>query len=149
MNRHSSQARFSIEEVDWISAQTQLRAVRQRVFIEEQRVPVELEWDGLDETAIHLLALDAEDKAIGCARILDNGIIGRMAVLKGWRGQGIGQALLNAAVESCRSRGWKNITLSAQTHAIPFYERAGFIVCSEEYMDAGIPHRDMQLKLSV
>lgn len=149
MNRHSSQARFSIEEVDWISAQTQLRAVRQRVFIEEQRVPVELEWDGLDETAIHLLALDAEDKAIGCARILDNGIIGRMAVLKGRRGQGVGQALLNAAVESCRSRGWKNITLSAQTHAIPFYERAGFIVCSEEYMDAGIPHRDMQLKLSV
>lgn len=149
MNRHSSQARFSIEEVDWINAQTQLRAVRQHVFIEEQQVPVELEWDGLDETAIHLLALDAEDKAIGCARILDNGIIGRMAVLKGRRGQGVGQALLNAAVESCRSRGWKNITLSAQTHAIPFYERAGFIVCSEEYMDAGIPHRDMQLKLSV
>lgn len=149
MNRHSSQARFSIEEVDWINAQTQLRAVRQHVFIEEQQVPVELEWDGLDETAIHLLALDAEDKAIGCARILDNGIIGRMAVLKGRRGQGVGQALLNAAVESCRSRGCKNITLSAQTHAIPFYERAGFIVCSEEYMDAGIPHRDMQLKLSV
>jgi predicted GNAT family N-acyltransferase len=149
MNRHSSQPCFVIQEVSWETAQSQLRRIRQRVFIEEQLVPVELEWDGLDEKAIHLLAVDAEDNSIGCARIVDNGVIGRMAVLQAWRGQGAGQALLDAAIECCRRRGWRKVTLSAQTHAIPFYERAGFIVYSGEYLDAGIPHRDMRLELSI
>ena len=136
---------FAIHEVDWGTAQAELRQIRQSVFIEEQQVPVELEWDGLDEQALHLLAVDTLGKPIGCARILPEGIIGRMAVIKEWRGQGVGQALLGKAVNVCRTHGWQNVTLSAQTHAISFYELSGFVICSEEYLDAGIPHRDMRL----
>jgi len=149
MNKHNSSSAFSIRVADWHTDHENLRRIRQRVFIEEQRVPVALEWDCRDEDAIHLLALDLQGNAIGCARVLTGGYIGRMAVLYEWRSQGAGRALLDAAMEYCRTQGWKTISLSAQTQAIPFYERAGFVVCSTEYMDAGIPHRDMQLKLSV
>ncbi|HZV99466.1 MAG TPA: GNAT family N-acetyltransferase [Methylophilaceae bacterium] len=139
---------FSIQEVSWLQAQNALRQIREQVFMHEQQVPPELEWDGLDATAVHLLALGRDMNPIGCARVLPGGAIGRMAVLKDWRGQGVGQAILKAAIYSCRSRGWLQISLSAQTHAIGFYERAGFTVCSEEYLDAGIPHKDMFLNLS-
>lgn len=149
MNSPSSQAGFTIREVDWKTAEWKLRVIRESVFIEEQQVPVELEWDGLDDNAIHLLACDAGGNPIGCARVLDDGVIGRMAVLAQWRCQGAGKALLAEAIACCRKHGWPAAMLSAQTHALQFYERAGFIVCSEEYMDAGIPHRDMRLELSV
>lgn len=118
------------------------------MFIREQAVPVTLEWDGLDEHAQHLLACDDHGLAIGCARILSGGVIGRMAVLPAWRRRGVGAALLAAAVDHCREQGWSPICLSAQTHAIGFYMRAGFVVCSEPYLDAGILHRDMRLDLS-
>lgn len=144
MNKPSN-FRFSIREVDWQVAQVMLRDIRQRVFIEEQHVPIKLEWDGLDEDALHLLALNDLNEPIGCARILAQGAIGRMAVLKEWRRHGVGRALLDAAINICRNHGWENITVSAQAHAISFYERAGFVVCSEEYLDAGIPHRDMRM----
>jgi len=71
-----------------------------------------------------------------------------MAVLETWRGRGVGSALLQAAIAVCRARGWPVALLSAQTHALAFYARAGFTVCSGEYLDAGIPHRDMKLILS-
>lgn len=111
-------------------------------------MPEALEWDGLDAEAVHLLAYSPTDIAVGCARILAGGHIGRMAVIANWRNQGIGWALLQAAIASCRTRGWQQISLSAQTRAIGFYERAGFALCSDEYLDAGIPHRDMKLSLT-
>ncbi|MDP2247853.1 MAG: GNAT family N-acetyltransferase [Nitrosomonadales bacterium] len=123
-------------------------AIRTEVFIEEQHVPPALEWDGQDQTARHLLAYDMTGKPIACARVLSDGSIGRMAVLAGWRNQGVGSALLQAAIKLCVRNGWDEISLSAQTHAIGFYEKAGFHVSSEEYPDAGIPHRDMRLKNS-
>lgn len=116
--------------------------------MEEQNVPASLEWDGLDASATHLLAIDANDQAIGCARTLSHGSIGRMAVLQHWRRRGVGHALLESAIEICRRQGVDTIRLSAQTYAIHFYARFGFEVCSDEYLDAGIPHRDMQLSLS-
>jgi predicted GNAT family N-acyltransferase len=134
--------------VDWQIAHAPLCRIRQQVFIEEQRVPIELEWDGLDEAATHLLATDVSG-AIGCARILPSGQIGRMAVIREKRRQGIGRALLQQAITVCQSQGWQPIRLSAQEYAIPFYEQAGFRVCSEIYMDANIPHRDMVLDLSI
>ena len=146
MNKPSN-PRFAIREVDWGIAQAELRQIRQRVFVEEQQVPVALEWDGLDERAFHLLAVDTLGKPIGCARILPKGIIGRMAVIDEWRSQGVGKGLLGKAVDVCRTHGWQNITLSAQTHAISFYELSGFVICSDEYLDAGIPHRDMRLDI--
>jgi predicted GNAT family N-acyltransferase len=144
--KHADPSRpFTIEKVDWSQDKARLSAIRTEVFIVEQQVPPDLEWDNLDETAIHLLALDADGRGIGCARILESNIIGRMAVCKTWRRHGVGGALLATAIHLCRQRSHDPIRLSAQTHAIPFYERAGFLICSEEYPDAGIPHRDMQL----
>ncbi len=120
--------------------------IRQRVFIEEQQVPVDLEWDESDETATHLLA-SLNGQAVACARVVPEGYIGRMAVLPEWRGQGIGEALLLQAVNLCRQLGVTHARLSAQTHAIGFYQQAGFEVCSEPYLDANILHVDMQLEL--
>jgi len=135
---------FNIQQVSWQTHAPQLMAVRETVFIAEQNVPVALEWDGLDEAAQHLLALSAAGGAIGCARLLGNGSIGRMAVLKPWRGLGVGAALLKAAIDYYQQQAQPVITLSAQLHAIAFYERFGFKVCSETYEDAGILHRDMR-----
>lgn len=139
---------FTVREAAWADAEASLAAIRRQVFIVGQHVPEALEWDGLDDDAIHLLATAADGAAIGCARILAQGRIGRMAVLEAWRGHGVGRLLLQRAIASCRAHGWPDITLSAQMHALDFYARAGFVVCSEEYLDAGIPHRDMKLNLS-
>lgn len=120
--------------------------IRQRVFIEEQHVPVDLEWDETDEAAIHLLA-SLDGQAVGCARVMPEGYIGRMAVLPAWRGKGIGEALLLQAIQMCRQFDVSHARLSAQVHAIGFYQQAGFEVCSEPYSDADILHVDMQLEL--
>lgn len=137
----------NIRHVNWHEAENLLREARMQVFIEEQHVPVDLEWDGLDESASHLLAM-FEDHPIACARIVDYKIISRMAVLKHWRGMGLGTALLQEAIKLCKRQDSKAISLSAQTHAIDFYSRAGFKVVSGEYMDANIPHVDMLLALA-
>lgn len=138
------QDHFNIEQVSWQTSAPKLIAVREAVFIVEQKVPVELEWDGLDEAAQHLLAFNVAGEAIGCARLLGDGSVGRMAVLKPWRGSGVGAALLKGAIAYYQQRALPVITLSAQVHAIAFYEKFGFKVCSEVYIDAGILHRDMQ-----
>ena len=136
-----------IEQVSWLNGCKEFALIREQVFIKEQLVPIELEWDGLDETAIHLLASDTNQNPVGCARILAGGIIGRMAVLKSHRGMGFGMALLMKAIDICRQEGWSPISISAQTHAISFYQRACFVIKSSEYLDAGIQHVDMQLNL--
>jgi predicted GNAT family N-acyltransferase len=134
-----------ITQVQWLEAEKQLSKVRTVVFIDEQYVPVNLEWDDLDATAQHLLAVNDANEPIACARILNNGSIGRMAVLKAWRGLGVGSALLKRAIEIHQQHGTQNITLSAQVHAITFYEKAGFEVISQPYLDANIQHVDMRL----
>jgi predicted GNAT family N-acyltransferase len=133
--------------VSWKDAGSALADIRRHVFIEEQSVPESLEWDGMDDDAVHVLALDATH-AIGCARMLSGGRIGRMAVLPEWRGRGVGRAMLETLIALSREQGLAHVSLSAQTHAIPFYAKSGFKVCSEIYDDAGIPHRDMVLALS-
>lgn len=138
---------FYIKEVRWSTHEAALRQVREQVFIVEQHVPAAIEWDAYDETASHLLVLDNQQQAIGCARILDSGSIGRMAVITSWRGVGLGTALLDKAIHSCKERNISKITLSAQTHAISFYEKVGFVVCSDVYLDANINHVDMQLNI--
>lgn len=120
-------------------------AIRRTVFIEEQGVPEAEEVDGLDGDAIQLLAHQG-GQVIGTARILmfpTYGKIGRVAVLQEARGSGAGVALIKAATSEIRSRGAAQAKLGAQTNAIGFYERLGFVVEGPEYMDAGIPHRDM------
>jgi len=139
---------YQISQVVWQEAGVSLAEIRRKVFIEEQSVPEDLEWDGLDDGAIHFLATDAAQNPIGCARLLAGGKIGRMAVMSAWRHQGVGRALLEAVIAECRRHGLAQAMLSAQTHAIAFYQTSGFIVCSEIYDDAGIPHRDMALTLT-
>ncbi len=137
--------KVKISHIRWYDAEKHLREIRTRVFIDEQHVPVALEWDELDAIAQHLLAVNNANEPIACARILHNGSIGRMAVLKEWRGLGVGFALLQQAIKMHQQQGVKLITLSAQTHAISFYEKAGFEVVGKPYLDAGILHVDMSL----
>lgn len=132
-----------IEVVDWMKAEPAIRAVREAVFIAEQSVPEELEWDGLDPLCAHVLAWNEVGDAIGTARLQTDGKIGRMAVLKGWRGRGAGRALLQTLLDLAARQGLSRVTLAAQIHAIEFYERAGFYVVGEPFMDAGILHRLM------
>jgi predicted GNAT family N-acyltransferase len=136
---------FTIHIVSWQTHAQALSELRETVFIQEQQVPIALEWDGLDEIAQHLIALNDTDEPIGCARLIGDGSIGRMAVLKPWRNQGVGMALLKQAIILYQLIGIHHITLSAQMHAVKFYEKAGFTVCSEPYLDAGIAHVDMAL----
>jgi len=133
-----------VKQVTWQQAEADLRAIRTPVFIEEQLVTPEFEWDDIDSGALHLLAM-YDNQAIGCLRIILYKKIGRMAVLKPWRGQGVGKVLLNEAIHICRQHGSKQIDLSAQTHAIQFYQQAGFQIISDVYTDVHIPHVDMRL----
>jgi predicted GNAT family N-acyltransferase len=138
--KRNKQANWLIRRADWSdeSDRNALPSVRRTVFIVEQQVPESLEWDADDAIAIHLLAM-ADDQAVGTARILPDGRIGRLAVLKCWRGQGIGKALLLAAIEHCNRRPF----LHAQVHAIPFYAAAGFVPSGAPFDEAGIPHQLM------
>jgi predicted GNAT family N-acyltransferase len=139
---------FLIHETDWAHDAERLSAIRRTVFIDEQRVPEALEWDADDADALHLLATRADGAAIGCARLLRNdhlcGHIGRMAVLPGWRGRGVGRALLAAAINLARTQGHVTLRLSAQMHAAGFYAEAGFAAVGAPYEEAGIPHIAMQ-----
>jgi predicted GNAT family N-acyltransferase len=124
-------------------------ALRRTVFVDEQKVPEELEVDGLDDEAVHLLAT-VDGRPVGTARLFakgDTGKIGRVCVLREARGAGVGVALIRAAVEELRGLGLRRAKLGSQVQAIPFYEKLGFAAEGPVYDDAGIPHRDMVLAL--
>ena len=135
---------FQVRLADWNTDGHALKAVRHDVFVVEQRVPADLEWDGLDAGCRHALAEDAAGRAIGCGRLLPDGHVGRMAVRAEWRGQGVGAALLVRLVELARERGDARVMLNAQTHALPFYSRFGFSPVGTAFDEAGIPHQPME-----
>jgi predicted GNAT family N-acyltransferase len=138
---------LKIEIVKWIDGLSQLKNIREKVFIQEQKVTPQLEWDGMDEKAIHFLVFN-DKAAIGCARaivIKDHMQLGRMAVLKEYRSQGIGSALIEKAMTTAKLNQLSAIYISAQCHAIDFYKKFGFEVTSDIYLDAEILHRDMTL----
>ena len=132
--------KFNIREVTWTDAAAHLINVRHEVFIVEQKVPREEEWDGLDETAWHWLATSLTSTPIGTARLLPGGQIGRMAVLAPYRKLGVGAALLECAVEKARQMEFNEVFLHAQIQARGFYESCGFIAVGDEFMEADIPH---------
>ncbi|MCK4744132.1 MAG: GNAT family N-acetyltransferase [Sulfuriflexus sp.] len=141
------------EIADWskLDQQAAIKAVRQQVFIVEQSVPVELEWDELDEKSIHLLISSDETKDIATARMhVEETIahIGRMAVLKEHRQQGVGTLMLETLLKQARINGVKQIVLNAQTSAIEFHQRYKFNVVGDEFQDAGIPHYKMVLHIN-
>jgi predicted GNAT family N-acyltransferase len=138
---------YVVRPVNWIATREKLRAVRREVFVEEQHVPEELEWDDADERAYHVLATNEEGEAIGTGRLKLDGQIGRMAVTKPWRCRGVGAAILRALVVLARKEGCSVVRLHAQTHALGFYAKQGFEAVGAEFDEAGIPHRAMELRL--
>jgi len=136
--------RLRVELGDWTAMRAAAVPVRHAVFVDEQKVPAEIELDALDPLSLHALAFDGAGRVLGTGRLLPDGHIGRMAVLRQARGNGVGSALLAALMQAARARGDREVALSAQTHAIAFYERFGFVAEGEEYDDAGIPHRLMR-----
>lgn len=120
-----------------------LRAVREPVFVVEQRCPIEEEWDALDAPSAHALVLNEHDEPVATGRLTPDHKIGRMAVLADYRGSGVGALVMEHLIAKARDLGYPELALSSQVHAIPFYERFGFIADGPEYLDANIPHRMM------
>ena len=134
---------FKVKTATWPDDMATLKAIRFEVFVEEQKVPAEEEIDAHDPLSIHAIAW-SNGKAAACGRLLPDGHLGRMAVLKPFRGFGVGGLVLQHLMERARQRGDHEVVLSAQTHAIGFYERFGFVAEGGEYLDCNIPHRDMR-----
>ena len=137
----------AVQIVSWEEAATALRVIRTAVFIREQQVPEELEWDQFDAISVHALVVNSAGQPVGTARLLPDGHIGRMAVLKEWRGQGLGSALLTKLLQVLVKRHQFQVQLHAQTSAIPFYKKFGFEIAGEEFIEAGIPHVKMTLSI--
>jgi predicted GNAT family N-acyltransferase len=131
---------ISIRILPWPAAHADATRVREAVFVVEQRVPAEIELDEWDPRCDHALAFESGGGVVGTGRLLPDGHIGRMAVLREWRGQGVGGCILVALVERAAERGMTRLVLNAQTHAVPFYSRYGFAVFGDEFLEAGIPH---------
>jgi predicted GNAT family N-acyltransferase len=139
---------FRVEPADWTTDYDALRAVRDPVFVDEQNVPIEDEIDAQDPLSKHVIARDAENTPIGTGRLSPERLIGRMAVIREWRGRGVGEALLAALLDQARALGYPAVELHAQSHAIAFYEKFGFAVYGEEFDECGILHRMMRIELA-
>ena len=139
---------FQVRIADWKQDQQALSAIRRQVFIQEQNVPEDMEWDEHDASALHFLALDAHGKAIGCARLLSDGHLGRMAVMASERNKGVGRALVLATLNEAKKYGYPIVRLSAQKQAVNFYKKHGFEAVGSEFVEAGIAHSTMEKHLS-
>lgn len=142
--------KYEIRPASWERDHHAIRRVRETVFVVEQAVDPELEWDGLDESCDHAVVELPDGSIIGTGRLVcvgADGKIGRMAVLQEHRGKGVGMAILQFLVEAARERGMHRARLNAQTHALAFYARAGFVAEGPEFDEADIPHRHMTMEL--
>jgi len=138
---------FHIERADYALHHADLHRVRQQVFVVEQGVPADLERDELDAVCVQVLARDADGAPIGTGRLLPDGRIGRMAVLRGWRSRGVGEALLQALVQAATDAGLPQVSLHAQLPACDFYARQGFVPEGGRFEEAGITHLQMRRAL--
>ncbi len=139
--------KIKIITANWEIDKKELITLRTEVFVNEQNVPSEEELDNLDSDCMHVLALDEKGKSIGTCRMLPNHSIGRMCVLSPYRGSGVGSKMLTHFIGYAKTNAISKLTLSAQVHAIPFYEKFDFIVDSEVYLDANISHQHMTLSI--
>ena len=131
---------------NWDSNNDSLVRIRRQVFIEEQNVPEDMEWDEHDSSSTHFLAT-LDNKVIATARLKTDGQIGRMAVLAEYRNKGIGSKLLKFVLLTAKQQKQKNVYLHAQVSAIPFYKKHGFTACGDIFYEANIPHREMSKKI--
>lgn len=141
-----SQFHYHVRPAEWARDEAAIANLRHEVFIAEQHVPENLEWEA-DDAQHHWFVAESRLGLIGVARLTAAGRIGRMAVRRPFRGKGVGTDLLLAALAVARRGGMTRIYLSAQTHAEGFYARQGFVAEGDVYLDAGIPHRTMYLDL--
>ncbi|TCO78901.1 putative GNAT family N-acyltransferase [Plasticicumulans lactativorans] len=141
-------ADWHLAVTDWTRDHAALYAVRHAVFVEEQGVPVELEQDHWDALSRHVLVRAADGTPVATGRLLPDGHIGRLAVLRAWRGQGLGQALMARLVELAREAGLREVVLNAQLRAEPFYAALGFVAEGDTFIEAGIAHRVMRRRLA-
>lgn len=130
---------MDIRLLDWPDARTDAEPIRLQVFVEEQKVPLELEWDEFDAVSRHALAY-VHHHAVATGRLLPDGHIGRLAVLPEWRGQGLGQAILSTLMTEAARLGYPDLLLHAQCQVEGFYRRFGFITEGDIFDEAGIPH---------
>ena len=147
----NGQSTYTIKTGSWAELGADAAKVRLEVFVHEQKIPLELEWDEADQTALHAVAYNTLGQAIGCARLLSSLLseppqaakVGRMAVKRVLRGSNVGAALLNVLMGTARQRGHVEMLLHAQRSAQGFYERAGFMVRGEPFEEVNIAHVEM------
>ena len=139
--------KLTIVTGDWDSVRDHAQELRVEVFVVEQGVPIELEWDEADDVSTHAVAYDEAGQVIATGRLLPDGHIGRMAVRKSARGKGIGSEVLAALLKEAKREQFNELVLHAQTHALAFYTNHGFQIEGDEFLEAGIPHYRMRLKL--
>lgn len=132
---------------NWEALRAHAQPIRFEVFVDEQQVPAEIELDEMDAVCVHAVAYGTDEAPLATGRLLPDGHIGRMAVLKAGRGKGVGGAVLQALMQAARARGDQEVVLNAQTHAAPFYAAHGFAQEGEEFMEAGIRHITMRAQL--
>ena len=138
---------YSIQLADWNEDAESLTALRREVFVGEQKVPIEIEIDDMDDQCQHIKASLDDGRIIATARILPNHYVGRMCVTKEYRQRGIAGAMLEFIIQYARHQNIKSLQLNAQISAQPLYERYGFVADSDIFMEAGIQHRHMSLPL--
>ena len=142
---HAIMSNHTIRLGDWTTLGPDASSIRFEVFVDEQKVPAEIELDEMDAVCLHAVAYDRNGHAIGTGRLLPDGHIGRMAVRQSGRGTGVGGAILQLIMEKARERGDAAVVLNAQTVAAPFYARHGFVQQGDEFDEAGIAHIEMRL----
>lgn len=140
---------YHIIKADWSENAVHLKRIRTEVFVEEQNVPRELEWDGEDASSTHFLAVNEAGQYIGCARLMQSGQIGRMAVQSTQRSFGVGARLLEACVTEGKLQGFQKLFLHAQTYAEDFYRKGGFVSLGDTFEEAGIEHTTMEMMLPI
>ncbi|MEO8461511.1 MAG: GNAT family N-acetyltransferase [Dokdonella sp.] len=136
-----------VELASWITDSAAIRHIRDSVFVVEQNVPENDEWDDLDALSVHVLARDQDGRAIGTGRLTPQQTIGRVAVLREWRGRHVGDALMVRLIDLARERRYPDVALHAQTHALAFYRRFGFVAEGGEFDECGIQHQTMGMQL--
>lgn len=142
---------FSVRVLAWDAAREAARPIRHRVFVEEQGVPQELEWDEYDQAGLHVLVFEAGGGAIATARLSPRGggtcYFNRLAVLKPWRGRGVGRLLMQTLLDHSQRLAQTDLVLHAQTTATAFYEKFGFAGEGAPFFEAGIEHLTMRRSL--
>jgi predicted GNAT family N-acyltransferase len=134
---------MNIKLGDWTTLQHDAQAIRHEVFVVEQKIPADLEWDIMDAQCLHAVAYDEKGQPVGTGRLLPDGHIGRMAVKESARGSGVGAAILRLLMAQAKQRGELGVQLNAQATVETFYQREGFSRDGNLFDEAGIPHIHM------